>query len=450
MTPMRTLAAALALSASLSARPTVETGRTDAGFVFEKIPSPALDDAAAAAEIAILDGRRDRNGADTGVLSDGKLPSNADQPAANFFFAAASEGGRLRIDLGKAIEVASVCSYSWHRTVRGPQVYSLYASDGGGDGFVAEPRQGSDLAKSGWTLVGKVDTRRLRGGPGGQHGVWFHDPDEKSIGRYRYLLFDVAPSDDRDVNGQTFFSEIDVVEAGKPAPKRLEPPKPVVKQFATEDGSYRFTVDATRAPELMPWVKDELMPVVFEWYPKIVELLPSDGYTAPDHVFMEFKDDMGGTPAYAAGARLSLSIPFFRAQLKGEAKGCVVHELVHVVQNYWRARVTNRRPKPTPGWVTEGIADYIRWFLYEPESKGAEITRRNLGSARYDASYRVTANFFDWVVRERHEDLLKELNAAAREGRYEEQTWKDWTGSRLDELGEQWLAAHRKRLEPGG
>jgi hypothetical protein len=28
--------------------------------------------------------------------------------------------------------------------------------------------------------------------------------------------------------------------------------------------------------------------------------------------------------------------------------------------------------KRTPGWVVEGIPDYIRWFLYEPQSHGAD------------------------------------------------------------------------------
>ena len=45
------------------------------------------------------------------------------------------------------------------------------------------------------------------------------------------------------------------------------------------------------------------------------------------------------------------------------------------------ARRNNPEHKPTPGWLTEGIPDYIRWFLYEPQSHGADVTyfrrRRN-------------------------------------------------------------------------
>lgn len=216
-----------------------------------------------------------------------------------------------------------------------------------------------------------------------------------------------------------------------------------VKTFTSKDKAYRFTVDATRSPDLMPWLEKDLMPDVELWYPKMVAMMPSEGYTAPAEVFMEFKSDMGGTPAYAAGNRISLSIPFFKSQLNNEAKGCVIHELVHVIQNFGLAR-RNRQATPTPGWVTEGLADYIRWFLYEPEKNGARITGRNIGSARHDGSYRISANFIDWVVRNHDKDLLRELNAAAREGRYQENLWEKRTGKPLAALSTEWKASLSK------
>lgn len=436
-----------ALQLPLQARPEVRAERATRDFRFEKLPSPAIDDAAAKASLTLISGRRDPNGADVGALTDGKVPGAEDQPRDNFFFAAGTDGGHLLLDLGQIKEIASIATYSWHRSDRGPQVYTLYAARGTGSAFELKPDDSVDPTKVGWTRVAEVDTRKLPGGPGGQHAAVIRDPGRDALGSYRYLLFEIRRTEDRDTFGNTFFSEIDVIDANAPEPKRLGPAEPVVKSFETKYGAFKFTVDATRSPDLMPWVEKELIPVVEEWYPKLCAMMPSKGYNAPREVHMEFKDDMGGTPAYAAGNRLSLSIPFFHGQLEGEAKGCVIHELVHVVQDYWSARRTNRRPSPTPGWVTEGIADYVRWFLYEPQSKGAEITRGNLNSAKYDASYRITGNFFDWVVREHHKDLLKDLNAAAREGRYDEELWKKWTGKTVGELGEEWLAQHRKRLD---
>ncbi len=83
---------------------------------------------------------------------------------------------------------------------------------------------------------------------------------------------------------------------------------------------------------------------------------------------------------------------------------------------------------------------------HKSQSKGAEITARNFGSAKYDSSYRVTANFLNWVVENRDEEFIRKLNAAAREGRYSEQVWKDATGKTAEELGEEWKQENAKRL----
>jgi hypothetical protein len=448
-------AAALLLLATLAlgvlpanrAEVSVTMERAERAFGFASVPLPALDDAASQAAFTLVDGRADRNGADLAVLHDGKVPGGDDQPNANFFFSPGTDGGRLRLDLGRPVEIGSVATYSWHRTDRAPQVYTLYASTGEGEPFKADPARPLDPSEAGWTLLTKVDTRQDAKGTGTQYGVLIAGREGRSLGTYRHLLLDARQTEDKDQFGNTFFSEIDVIDAKAPAPQRLETPKQVVETFPSKDGSLRFTVDATKAPDLMPWVEKELMPVVEAWYPKMVAMMPSDGYTAATEVHMEFKDDMGGTPAYASGNRLSLSIPFFRAQLQREAKGCVIHELVHVIQSYGRARRANRNAAPTPGWVVEGTADYVRWFLYEPESQGARITTRNLPSARYDGSYRISANFLDWVVRTHEKDLLRKLNAAAREGRYSEKLWEEWTGESLADLGEAWLKHHRERLE---
>src|SRR5205085_10625560 len=49
------------------------------------------------------------------------------------------------------------------------------------------------------------------------------------------------------------------------------------------DGKFDFTIDTSDTPDLKDWADNELRPVVREWYPKIVKMLPSDGFTAPDH-----------------------------------------------------------------------------------------------------------------------------------------------------------------------
>lgn len=377
------------------------------------------------------------------MIHDGRVPTSGDQPAQNFFLRAGTAGGRIRIDLGRVISIKQVSSYSWHDGPRGPQVYTLYAADGSAEGFHGEPKTGTDPAKAGWKQIAAVDTRPEAGDGAGQHGVTISDRDGV-IGQFRYLLFDIVRTEDRDNFGNTFYSEIDVIDANAPAPTSIVQ-KPILKTFATEDGKFTFIVDATDAPDLADWTEKKLKPVVIEWYPKVVALLPSEGHQAPTTVTFRFRSDMRGTPASAAGAGVNLNTPWFRRELEGEACGAVVHELVHVVQNYWGRR-SQPRAQTTPGWVVEGIADYVRWFLYEPQSRGAEITEGNFSKANYDSSYRVTANFLNWVTQTCDKEFVRKLNAAAREGRYDESLWKDWTGKTVQELGVEWKKFHEQRL----
>ena len=76
--------------------------------------------------------------------------------------------------------------------------------------------------------------------------------------------------------------------------------------------------------------------------------------------------------------------------------GLVVHETVHVVQLY---------PKFEPGWVTEGIADYIRWHLYE--KKLLEWFPIGEDEKGYEAAYRITGGFFLWITIHKNADFIK-------------------------------------------
>jgi len=94
-------------------------------FKFKSVSPPSKDDAATNAKMMLLDGDVDPNGGALSALTDGLVPTTEDQPAANVFFTAGTGGGRFRIDLGKALEIAQINTYSWHPGSRGPQVYRL-------------------------------------------------------------------------------------------------------------------------------------------------------------------------------------------------------------------------------------------------------------------------------------------------------------------------------------
>jgi hypothetical protein len=179
-------------------------------FKFKNVPSPAKDDAAAKAKLLLVEGEADGNGADVSALTDGALPTEEDQPAANFFWNAGTGGGRLQMDLGSLIEIAQVNTYSWHPNTRGPQVYRLWASDGAAVNFNPAPKANIDPVNCGWKLITVVDTRSKDGDDGGQYGVSIADA-RVSLGKFRYLLFDCYVTETADEFGNTFYSEIDVV-----------------------------------------------------------------------------------------------------------------------------------------------------------------------------------------------------------------------------------------------
>ncbi|HEV2392139.1 MAG TPA: family 16 glycoside hydrolase [Verrucomicrobiae bacterium] len=416
-----------------------ESQDATASFKFKRVPAPSSKDIGSKAAITIVDGERDENGGEIGKLNDGKLPTEEDQPAENFFFNAGGQGGRVEFDLGEAVEVRQVNSYSWHPGTRGPQVYSLYASDGKADGFNAKPKRGTDPEQCGWKLVAKVDSRPKSGEGGGQYGVSVSDPSGP-LGQYRYLLFDMVPTEEADTFGNTFYSEIDVVgpdSSGASGSQVAEASKETGK---TAEGADEITIDTTAAPDLKEWAHNRLMPVVLEWYPKLVQALPSEGFEAPTRVSITFRESMRA-PAATGGSRVSCNAQWFRKNLEGEAKGAVIHELVHVVQQYGRARRENPDAPRPPGWLVEGIPDYMRWFIYEPQSHGADITwmktRRNL-SLSYKASYRISANFLNWVTEKYDKQIVQQLNTALRTGKYNQELWNAQTGHSVEDLGAEW------------
>jgi hypothetical protein len=57
--------------------------------------------------------------------------------------------------------------------------------------------------------------------------------------------------------------------------------------------------------------------------------------------------------------------------------------LAHVVQQY--------KTRGNPSWLVEGIADYMRWFHFEPPTHRPKL--RNPVTAKYTDSYQTTAGF---------------------------------------------------------
>lgn len=414
-------------------------------FKFADVSSPSKSDAGNGAKFTLLDGRRDGNGGELGRLNDGRVPREDDQPRSNFFFAAGSNGGRLLVDLGKPTDVKQINTYSWHADTRGPQVYSLYVGDAAAKEIDLKPKADADLTKVGWKLLAEVDTRVKDQEPGGQYAASVRDSDGKSLGEVRYLLFVIKRTEKHERFDNTFYSEIDI-DDGKEHPRAeaiatrergpRDPETPVELDVLKVADKYEIAFDTSQMPEIKEWVDKKLKPVCAEWYPKIVEMFPSENYTAPKRFTIIFHKDMQGV-ANAGGTRINCAGKWFMDNLEGEAVGAVVHEMVHIVQQYGRARGRNRNP----GWMVEGVADYVRWFLYEPKEKRPRV---NAARANYTDSYRTTGAFLEYLVEKHDEEIVKKFNAAMRDGRYSDELWKETTGKTVDELWGEYVETLRK------
>ncbi len=214
--PCRLLMGLLSLCYSITASAQVTVtidhnagAEATSAFKFKRVPSPVKDDAASRAKVQLVIGEIDPAGAKLDALIDGILPTQEDQPRANFFFDSNSFGGRFQMDLGNVIDIAEVNTYSWHPNSRGPQVYILYGSDGASSSFDPLPDGTRDPTTRGWKVIAFVDTRSS-GLDGGQYGVSVTDRSGL-LGKYRYLLFDTAATETDDPWGNTFYSEIDVI-----------------------------------------------------------------------------------------------------------------------------------------------------------------------------------------------------------------------------------------------
>jgi len=202
---------------------------------------------------------------------------------------------------------------------------------------------------------------------------------------------------------------------------------PELRRFAFP---VEVVVDELDAPDMRAWA-EKAARACERSYDLINEALRSEGYTPPRVIKMSLKDGID-VPAYAGGGRITGSVKWFKDH--PDDVGAMIHETTHIVQAY------RGRRNPNPGWLVEGVADYIRFVLYEPENIGGLNPER----AKYDDSYRVTARFLDYINRKYDGDFVRKLNQAMREGKYSDDLFKDATGKTKEELGAEWKASLTK------
>jgi len=185
-----------------------------------------------------------------------------------------------------------------------------------------------------------------------------------------------------------------------------------------------FVVDVRDAPQMKEWA-NKAARICQRQYTMINEELKSDGFRPRRVVRMTLKKDYRGVAA-AGGGRITGSVKWF-TERPGDF-GAMVHETVHIVQDY--------RVPGNPGWLVEGIADYIRFFKYEPGKLGPIDVPR----AHYNGSYRVTAAFLAYLTAKYDKQIVNKLNKMMREGEYKEEVFKALTGKTIQQLDKEWRA----------
>ncbi len=190
-------------------------------------------------------------------------------------------------------------------------------------------------------------------------------------------------------------------------------------------------VNVADAPDMREWA-EKTAQICEHAYPMINEELKSRGYKPPSKIALVLRKDYDGV-AMAGDDEITGSVSYFRAH--SDDVGAMVHETAHCVQHY------SDQGNPNPGWLVEGVADFVRFFRFEPGKLG----RIDVDSAHYDSGYRATAAFLAYLCRKYDKELVRKLNAMMRAGTYRDSAFKDITGKTLKELDGEWRASLKSR-----
>lgn len=176
-------------------------------------------------------------------------------------------------------------------------------------------------------------------------------------------------------------------------------------------------------PAFDPVLKKRMIETFFKVYPL---LRKEYNDTAATEVNFVIDTAYKGVAATARG-RIMYSPVYFKKN-PGDID-VVTHEVMHVIQNYGR--------RSGPGWLTEGIADFVR-YKFGVDNPGAGWALPDYKSThKYTDSYRITARFLAWLENHGNKGLVKKLDANLRGRTYTDAIWKVETGKTLDEL---WMA----------
>lgn len=128
--------------------------------------------------------------------------------------------------------------------------------------------------------------------------------------------------------------------------------------------------------------------------------------------------------AYAHNGRVTVSSKWLHKN--PEDIDLMTHEIMHIIQSY--------PPNAGPGWLTEGIADFVR-YKYGVNNANANWSLPKFSQKQsYKDSYRVTARFLLWITLTKDKKIVSKLDKNLRSNTYSPKLWEKYTGLNLDQL----------------
>jgi hypothetical protein len=184
----------------------------------------------------------------------------------------------------------------------------------------------------------------------------------------------------------------------------------------------RMTPDVSEAPGAREWAI-AAKELAERWYPIITERLRPNGSAAPTSYKLVFKNMMKNPATTWTGTTRRMEINAAWIEKHPDDWGMVIHELTHTVQDY------NFKKTQNAGWLAEGIADYVRYFEFEPEKPLPPFPNKT-----YRDGYRTAAAFLNWVARTYDARLIEKLHAHLQADTYTDNVFMEITGRPVDQL----------------
>ena len=198
----------------------------------------------------------------------------------------------------------------------------------------------------------------------------------------------------------------------------------------TANAKVTVHLDVTETPQLSEW-GNKAKSLMEEWYPRVINMIPTKGFEAPSELWLKIEKKEDGV---AAASQDHIVVSSGWIEKHPEDIGCVFHEMVHVIQNY---------KGNSPGWLTEGIADYLRWAIFE--GKNQDYFRVPQKEKGYRDSYQVAAGFLLWLETGVCPGIVNSLNTAIRKQEYKgAEFFEKIAGKSLDTLWDEYRLDRKK------